>query len=112
MKAMMQDMIRSSLTEYVVIPKAGPTQSQSQSIAVDKETPQVVDLSEGELSDSEQKGSRTPELDQLMLTAEEQMDYDSLALASPSETGAPLWKFAEENPTGSQAQPQAQARNV
>ena len=40
------------------------------------------------------------------------MDYDSFALASPSVTRAPLWKFAEENPTDSQAQPQAQARNV
>ena len=55
MKAMMQDMIRSSLTEYGVIPKASPTQYQSQSIAVDTETPQVVELSEGELSDSEQE---------------------------------------------------------
>ena len=51
-KAVMQDMIRS-LTEYGVIPKASPTQSQY--IAVDKETPQVVDISKGELSDCEQE---------------------------------------------------------
>ena len=74
---MMHGMIRSFLTEYGVIPKARPTKSQS--IAVDKETPQVVELLEGELSDSEQEGpeSGTPELDQSVLTAEEQMDYDS-----------------------------------
>ena len=87
MKAMMQDTIRSSLTEYGVIPKASPTQSQS--IAVDTETTGVIDLSEGKLSDSEQEGpdSETPELDQLLLTAEEQMDYDSFALASPVQQG-------------------------
>ena len=89
---------RSSLTEYGIIPKASPTQYQSQSIAVDTETPQVVELSEGELTESEQEGpdSGTPELDQSMLTAEEQMVYDFFALASPSVTRAPLWKFAEE----------------
>ena len=81
------------MTEFWVIPKTAPTQPQSQSIALDTETPQVVELSEGELSDSEQEGpdSGTPEQDQLMLTAEEQMDYDSFALASPSVTRAPLW---------------------
>ena len=30
------------------------------------------------------------------------MDYDSFALASPTVTRAPLWKFADENPRGSQ----------
>ena len=59
MKAMMQDKIRSSLTEYMVIPDASPTQSQSQSITLDKETPQVIDLSEGGLSDSEQEGPKS-----------------------------------------------------
>ena len=48
---------------------------------MDKETPQVIDLSEGELSEQEGPQSGTPELDQLMLTTEE-----------------PLWKFADENP--------------
>ena len=54
MKAMMQDMIRSSLTDYGVIPQASPTQSQS--IIVYTKLPQAVELSEGELSDSEQEG--------------------------------------------------------
>ena len=40
------------------------------------------------------------------------MDYDSFTLASPGVTRSPLWKFVEENPTGSQAQPQAQTTNV
>ena len=101
----MQDMIRSSLTEYGVVPKASPAQSQS--IVVDTETPQVVDLSERNISDSGQEGPDlgTSELDQLMLTAE-QMDYDPFALASPSATRAPLWKFAEETPSHSQTHPQ------
>ena len=43
-----------------------------------------------------------------MLTAEEQLDYDSFALASPGVTRASLWKFAEETSSGSQTQPQAQ----
>ena len=38
-KAMMQDMIKYSLTEFGVIPKANPPQSRSQSTSVDKETP-------------------------------------------------------------------------
>ena len=74
---------------------------------MDPESPQIVELSEGEISDSEQEdpSSRTPELDQLMLTAKEQLDYDSFALASPSVTRALLWKFAEETPSGSQTRP-------
>ena len=52
----MQDTIKCSLTELGVIPKANPPQSQSQFTSVDKETPQIVDSSEGELSDSEQEG--------------------------------------------------------
>ena len=74
MKAMVQDMIRSSLTQFWVIPQQTPTQPPIQSITVDPESPQIVDLSEGEISDSEQEGpdSWIPELDQLVLTAEEQ----------------------------------------
>ena len=50
MKAVMQDMIRSFVTGYGFILKTSPTHSQSQSITVDNETPQVIDhLSEGEL---------------------------------------------------------------
>ena len=66
MKAMVQDMIRSSLKQFGVISKETPTQPQAESITVDPESPQaVVDLSEGEISDSEQEGpaSGTPELD-------------------------------------------------
>ena len=72
----------------MVIPQETPKQPQSQSSTVDPESPQVVhvDTSEGEIFYSEQEGpdSETPELDQLVLTAEEQLDYDYLALASPS----------------------------
>ena len=35
-----------------------------------------------------------------MLTAEEQLDYDTFALASPNVTRVPLWKFNEFNPFG------------
>ena len=84
-----------------------------------KETPQVIDPSEGEHSDSEQDvpDLATPELDQLVLTAEEQQDFDSFALASwnmaHSRSKAPLWKFSEEDPkVYSQAQTQAQTANT
>ena len=36
---------------------------------------------------------RTSELNQLVLTSEEQLDYDSFP--TPSMTKAPLWRFAE-----------------
>ena len=45
------------------------------------EIPQVIDLSEGKLSKQEGPESGTPELDQLMLTAEEPLNYDSIARA-------------------------------
>ena len=69
MKVMMPGIIRSSLTKYGVTPKTTPTQPQSQSIAAHKESPKIVELSQGGLSDSEQEGPDlgTPELDQLML---------------------------------------------
>ena len=69
MKAMVQDMIKSSLTQFDVIPQETPTQPQSQSSAVDQESPQIADISDGEISDSGQEGpnSGTPELDQLVL---------------------------------------------
>ena len=109
-KAMMQDMIKYSLTEFGVILKAKPPQSQSQSTSVDKETPQVLQSSEGE---QEGPDSWSPELYQLVLKAEEQLDYDSFTLASPSVTRAPLWNFAEENPkVYSQAQTQARTRKI
>ena len=97
MKAMAQDMIRSSLTQFGVIPQETPAQPRSHSSTVDTESPQIVDISEGEIFDSEQEGPDfgTPELDKLVHTAEEQLDYDSFALASPSVTRAPLGKFAK-----------------
>ena len=49
MKAMVQDMIRSSLTKFGVIPQESPSQPQSQSITVDLESPQIADLSEGDI---------------------------------------------------------------
>ena len=48
---------------------------------------------------------RTSELNQLVLTSEEQLDYDSFP--TPSMTKAPLWRFAEETLSGSQTQPQS-----
>ena len=64
---MMKDMSRSFLTEFGVIPKANSLQSQSNSM--DKEPPQVIDSSEGDIFYSEQEGpeSGTPELEQLVL---------------------------------------------
>ena len=65
-------------------------------------------MSKGELFEQEGPESGTPELDQLMLTMEEPLDHASFALASPSVTRAPLWKFADENPkvySQAQAQP-------
>ena len=87
---------------------------QSQSSTVDPESPQLVDTSEGGISDSEDEGadSGTPELNQLVLTAEEQLDYDSFALASPSVTRAPLWSFAEKTPSGSQTRPETQSATI
>ena len=80
-KAMMQDMMKSYLTEFGVIPKADTKQSQSTVIVYRV------------LSDSEQEGpvSGTTELDQLMITTEEQIDFASFALASSTVTRAPLW---------------------
>ena len=39
------------------------------------------------------------------MAAEEQADYDSFPL--PVETRAPLWKFTEQTPSGSQTQPKS-----
>ena len=61
LKAMMQDMIKSSLTEFGVIPKANPPQSESQFISVDKETSQIPEPLEGEHSVQSRK-ARTPGL--------------------------------------------------
>ena len=105
-KAMVQDMVKSSLTQLGIIPRETPTQLQSQSSSVDPESLQLVDTSEEEISNSDQEGpdSGTPELNQLVLTAEEQLslDYDSFL------AWLRLWGFAEETPPGSQTPPKSQ----
>ena len=65
MKAMVQDMIRSSLIQLGVISKETLTQSKVQPIVVHLESPHIVNHLEGEISDSEQEGpdSGTYELD-------------------------------------------------
>ena len=80
----------------------------------DKEPSQdLEDSSEGEEDHEDpQLDQGNPDLDQLMLTAEEQCDLDSFDLASPSVSlprgKTPLWKVSQENPKFySQAQPQA-----
>ena len=88
-KAMVQDLVKSSLTQLEVISQETPTQLQSQSSTMDSESPQLVDTSEGEISASDQEGldSGTAELDQLILSVEEQLDFDSSP--TPSVTKAP-----------------------
>ena len=55
-QAMVQDMVKSSLTQLGVIPQETPTQSQVQSSNEDPEPPQIEDISsEGGLSDSDQE---------------------------------------------------------
>ena len=51
-KAMVQDMVNSSLPQLGVILQETPTQLQSQTSTVDPESSQLVDTSEGEFSDS------------------------------------------------------------
>ena len=106
---MVQDIVKSSLTQLGVIPQETPIQSQAQSSNKDLEPPQTEDIfSEGKLSDKDQEDSHseTPALNmlnKLFITAEEQADYDSFP--SPVSTTAPLWKFAEQTSSGSQTQP-------
>ena len=94
-KAMVQDMVKSSLTQL-----AGYSSE-------DPHTASVTSSSMGEIFDSDQEGrdSGTPELNQLVLTAEKQLDYDSFP--TPSVTKASLWRFAEETPPGSQTPPKS-----
>ena len=99
-------MIRSSLS-------SGSFQRltpQSQSTTVDKETPQFIDSSEGELFNSEQEGPDwgIPELDQLMLKAEEQMVNDSFAQTKVITKAKPITSILVK-PLGSQVQTQAPA---
>ena len=76
---MVQDTVKSSLTKIGVIPQDTPTQPQAQSSTVDLESPQIEDISEGEISNSDQEGPDpgTPELNQLLISAEEKLAYDS-----------------------------------
>ena len=72
---------------------------------MEPEPPQIEDISsEGEISYSDQDHphSGTLELDELLMAWEEQEDCDSFP--SPVVTKAPLWKFLEQTPSGSQAQ--------
>ena len=55
MKPVVQDMVKSSLTQFGVIPKETLPQPHAQSITVNPESPQTVDLLEGEISNSEQE---------------------------------------------------------
>ena len=110
---MVHYMVKSSLTQLGVIPQESPTQPQAQSSTVDPESPQIEDISEGEISDSDQEGtdSGTPILNQLLISAEEeQLDYDSFP--SPTVTKTPLWKFAEETPSGCQTRPKSQTATI
>ena len=69
-KAMVQDIVKSSLTQLGVIPQDTPTQSQSQSSTEVSEPPQMEDISsEGEICDSDQEDthSETPVLKQLVM---------------------------------------------
>ena len=66
-KAMVQDIVKFSLTQLDVIPQKASTQSQAQSDTVDPEPPHIEDISsQGEVSDSDQEDPhpRTLELDQ------------------------------------------------
>ena len=92
-KAMVQDLVRSSLTQFGVIPKEAPDQFQAQSDTVDPETAQVEDISsEGEVFDSDQEDQSGT--NELLMAQEELDDYDSFT--SPVANKTPLWKFAEQ----------------
>ena len=52
-KAMVQDMVKSSQTQLGVIPQETPTRPQAQSSTTDPESPQLADSSGGENSDSD-----------------------------------------------------------
>ena len=70
-KAMVQDIVKSSLTQLGVIPQDAPTQSRAQSSNEAPEPPQVQFVSsEGEISNSDKEDphSGTPVLSQLLIT--------------------------------------------
>ena len=104
METVMQGLVKSSLTQFGVIPQESPDQSQAQSDTREPEPPQTGDISsEGDIPDSDQKDrSGTPILEELLMGREELEDYDSLSLPVINET--PLWKFTQQPPSGCQAQ--------
>ena len=100
---MVQDIVKSSLTQLRVIPQDTPTQSQAQSSTENPEPSQIEDISsEGEISNSDQEDphSGTSVLNQLLMAVKEHSD----TFPSPVVTKTPLWKFAEQTPSGSQTQ--------
>ena len=70
----------------------------------DLEPPQIEDISsEGEISYSDQADHHPGTvLNQLLMATEAQADYE--CFPSPVVTRPPLWKFAEQTPSGSQTQ--------
>ena len=52
---MVQDMVKSSLIQLGVIPQDTPAQPQAQSSTVDPESPQIEDILEGEISNSDHR---------------------------------------------------------
>ena len=64
-EAVMQGLVKSSLTQFGVIPQESPDQSQAQSDTREPEPPQIEDISsEGKIPDSDQKDhSGTPVLE-------------------------------------------------
>ena len=87
-EAMVQDLVKSSMTQFGVIPKETPDQSQAQSDTVDPETPQVEYISsEGEIFYSDQEDqSGTPVHNELLMAQEELDDYDSFTLPVANKT--------------------------
>ena len=77
-KAIVQDIVKSYLTQLGVILQDIATQSQVQSLNEDPEPAQIEDISSGgEISDSDQEDPRSRTLlNQLLIPAEEQADYD------------------------------------
>ena len=97
---------QTTKTQLGVIPQESPDQSQAQSDTIEVKPPQLEDISEGELpdSDSDQEDhSGTAVLEELLMRQEEIEDYDSLN-SSPVINKTPLWRFTEQTPSGSQAQ--------
>ena len=111
-EAMVQDLVKSSLTQLGVIPQETLDQSQAQSDTVDPGPPQIEDISfEGEISKSDlEDHSGTFVLNKLLMAQEELEDYDYFQ--SPVVTKTPLWKFPQQTLSGSQAQTKTKTKTV